>query len=331
MPTVPTHDESIQRRLDKMLREEARKRDYGQGIPKWSVYYHAEAPKHNAAPAVGRAAQQSRRSRTQRQRDMNTSFRVKGMDFVQEAHKTLSRGNDEDMYPRIDPTDAACTTLIEACDADGDGMIDVGELVNVLEARPHLLKPLGIAGSSTETQIYQMFSKADKDGSGQVDRAELIEFLKSVKGGKHGIEGMDHYVQEVDEAKPLEPPNRNFGVPLVSRPGSAHYSSGKRHPQNHVCRNEFFTMGAMPGENANVVASGYFKTIGRPFEGQWATNTCQKPRSLGKGQEWTSEIQPTCAPYRRTHAWSVPRYGDALQQDGRSLRERARLSANFKI
>ena len=91
MPTVPTHDESIQRRLDKMLREEARKRDYGQGIPKWSVYYHAEAPKHNAAPAVGRAAQQSRRSRTQRQRDMNTSFRVKGMDFVQEAHKTLSR------------------------------------------------------------------------------------------------------------------------------------------------------------------------------------------------------------------------------------------------
>ena len=136
---------------------------------------------------------------------------------------------------------------------------------------------------------------------------------------------------EVDETKGLEPPNRNFGVPLVSRPGSAHYSSGKRHPQNHVCRNEFFTMGAMPGENANVVASGYFKTIGRPFEGQWATNTCQKPRSLGKGQEWTSEIQPTCAPYRRTHAWSVPRYGDALQQDGRSLRERARLSANFKI
>ena len=125
-------------------------------------------------------------------------------------------------------------------------------------------------------------------------------------------------------------------IPCISIRSSGTYSftfslSGKRHPQNHVCRNEFFTMGAMPGENANVVASGYFKTIGRPFEGQWATNTCQKPRSLGKGQEWTSEIQPTCAPYRRTHAWSVPRYGDALQQDGRSLRERARLSANFKI
>ena len=32
--------------------------------------------------------------------------------------------------------------------------------------------------------------------------------------------------------------------------------------------------------------------------------TCQKPRMMGKGKEWESEIQPTSNPFRRGVAFS---------------------------
>ena len=55
------------------------------------------------------------------------------------------------------------------------------------------------------------------------------------------------------------------------------------------------------------MASGYFKTVGRPFEGEPRIKTTQKPRMMGKGKEWESEIQPTTNPYSRrakTANWS---------------------------
>ena len=61
----------------------------------------------------------------------------------------------------------------------------------------------------------------------------------------------------------------------------------------------------MPGENANVMASRYYKEVGRPFEGQLLISTCQKPRAMGKGKCWEEEIQPTPNPFRREHSWTA--------------------------
>ena len=82
------------------------------------------------------------------------------------------------------------------------------------------------------------------------------------------------------------------------------FQAEERFPQNHVCRNEFFTKGPKPGENANVMASRYYEEVGRPLEGQLLISTCQKPRQLGKGKCWEPGAQPMSNPYRRAHAWA---------------------------
>lgn len=304
-------DITKQREFDIMMRDEARKRDYGNGVPRWSVYYHGNAggesaqPGHlKSAPAIGRAAAQSLRPREFRQKEMNHQFRIRNANLVTQSVGSIIDHPDEET--RVDPVEAAAIQLIEACDVDGDGQLDLFEIIKALMHRPHLLLPLGLGAGSTELQILEMIKKADEDSSGHVTKEELMSFLIKNQTGKRGIEGMDQGYRAFDSDQnhtDPEMPNRDFGAPLISRPGTRELGMpSTRHPQNHVCRNEFFTKGENPGESADVMASRYYKEVGRPFEGQLLIKTCQKPRSLGKGKEWENEIQPTVSPFRRSSA-----------------------------
>ena len=75
VPQVSPED----RMLDQMLREEARKRDYGCGIPRWSVYYSNRSPDQGqrhltGPPAIGQAARASLRTPHSRRRSSATNI-----------------------------------------------------------------------------------------------------------------------------------------------------------------------------------------------------------------------------------------------------------------
>ena len=72
---------------------------------------------------------------------------------------------------------AAATVLCDICDTDGDGQLDLFEIIHALMHRPHLLKPLGLKASSTDVDLFQTFTQADADGSGSIDRDELMELI----------------------------------------------------------------------------------------------------------------------------------------------------------
>ncbi len=304
-----------ERELDALLREEARKRDYGDGIPRWSVYYCNRGTRGTGPPAISRAAQESLRPRSTVKGELSHHYCIAHSNLVsRSASDLISRPHDE--APRISPTEAAAISLIQACDVDGDGMLDLFEIIKTLMHRPHLLLPLGLGAGSTELQILEVIKKADEDSSGYVTKEELMSFLLKNQTGKRGLSGMDQGYRALDaDGRPKTPqlPTRDFGRPLVSRPATREIGiPSKRFPSNHVCRNEFFTKGEVASENADAMASGYFKEVGRPFEGQPKLKTCQKPRTLGKGKGWESEIQPTVSPFRRPHTAS---WKNALRDD----------------
>ena len=184
-------------------------------------------------------------------------------------------------------------------------MLDLFEIIKALMHRPHLLLPLGLGAGSTELQILNVIKKADEDSSGQVTKEELMSFLLKNQTGKRGLSGMDQGYKAFDNDfnhKDPVVPKRHFGEPLIVRPATREMGMpSRRFPQNHVCQNEFFTKGESPGENAAVMASGYFKTVGRPFEGEPRIKTTQKPRMMGKGKEWSrrSSPRPTRTPAAR--------------------------------
>ena len=307
--------------LDQMLREEARKRDYGCGIPRWSVYYSNRSPDQGqrhltGPPAISQAARASLRTRQYKKTEQCHQFRISHANLVSDTIGNIISKPDEE--PRTDPVEAAAIQLIQACDVDGDGMLDLFEIIKALMHRPHLLLPLGLGAGSTELQILNVIKKADEDSSGQVTKEELMSFLLKNQTGKRGLSGMDQgykaFDNDMNHKDPIVP-QRNFGEPLIVRPATREMGMpSRRFPQNHVCQNEFFTKGESPGENAAVMASGYFKTVGRPFEGEPRIKTTQKPRMMGKGKEWESEIQPTTNPYSRrarTANWSQALRPDA--------------------
>ena len=81
---------------------------------------------------------------------------------------------------------AAAAVIAEACDVDGDGNLDLFEIVKTLLWRPDVLKLIGLSSSSSELQVLSFFRKADLDGSGSVTRDELMAFLlEKSAGGRH--------------------------------------------------------------------------------------------------------------------------------------------------
>lgn len=305
MKNTGAHEPNANDVLAKMLREEARKRDYGDGAPRWSVYYHgsgeAAAPGHKTGPpAIGAAAAASARRPSDHRAMQNNIYRINHSNFVSESVKGFARGDEAP--PRINAAEAAAQSLSDACDVDGDGMLDLFEIVKTLMLRPHLLKPIGLKTTANEATILEMFKKADADNSGYLTKDELMHFLTEERVGKTGLEHMNTRLQaQVEQHRGMD---RDFGAPLVSRPGTRELGvPSKRFPTNRVCQNEFFTKGEKPGENANVMAARYYKEVGRPFEGQLMINTCQKLKSMGKGKCWESEVQPTNAPYRRGNSF----------------------------
>ena len=219
---MPSKEDAI---LSKILRENARKRDYGDGVPNWSVYYSAaktELP-FGAAPKVLDSAVTAKANIRTHQSQRASVFLARKSNFVEDVMSGLLDGIDESATPPP-------------------------------PARP----------SKSLASIHEP--------SGEPVQVSPIRAL----------------------------PHREFGVPLAMRSELRKVAMPEvRYPCNHVCRNEFFTKGEKPGENADVMAARYYVEVGRPFEGQCFMNTCQKARSLGKGEGWKSDIQPTNAPYRR--------------------------------
>ena len=74
--------------------------------------------------------------------------------------------------------------LSRMCDEDGDGELNIIEIVRALMQRPHVLAVVGLASWSTEVRVLEFFKKADVDGSGSVTEAELTEFLVDKYIGK---------------------------------------------------------------------------------------------------------------------------------------------------
>jgi hypothetical protein len=158
-----------ERELDALLREEARKRDYGDGIPRWSVYYCNRGTRGTGPPAISRAAQESLRPRSTVKGELSHHYCIAHSNLVsRSASDLISRPHDE--APRISPTEAAAISLIQACDVDGDGMLDLFEIIKTLMHRPHLLLPLGLGAGSTELQILEVIKKADEDNSAGTGR-----------------------------------------------------------------------------------------------------------------------------------------------------------------
>ena len=202
--------------LERMLREDARKRDYGYGMPSWSIYFSGppQAPHHTLGMSPSELAISSPRLREENLHKQIASFRSINTNFVATTARGLFERPGES--PRLDPSAAAAEALADACDHDRDGLIDVAEIVSTLMTRPHLLKPLGLFGHSTELQIWEMFQKIDADGSGSVTREELVAYLKKHQIGKFGAANL--YTKEaisgMHDNSPRVP-NRDFPVPLA--------------------------------------------------------------------------------------------------------------------
>ena len=203
--------------LERLLREDARKRDYGYGMPSWSVYFSgAPQTPHTMGQSPSELAISSPRLREENLHKRIASFRSLNTNFVATTARGLVERPGES--PRMDPSAAAAETLADACDHDGDGHIVVAEIVSTLMTRPHLLKPLGLFGHSTELQIWEMFQKIDADGSGAVTKEELVAYLKQNQIGKFGAANL--YTKEaisgMNDNSPRVP-NRDFPVPLAIR------------------------------------------------------------------------------------------------------------------
>ena len=204
--------------LERMLREDARKRDYGYGMPSWSIYFSGppQAPHHTLGMSPSELAISSPRLREENLHKQIASFRSINTNFVATTARGLFERPGES--PRLDPSAAAAEALADACDHDRDGLIDVAEIVSTLMTRPHLLKPLGLFGHSTELQIWEMFQKIDADGSGAVTKEELVAYLKQNQIGKFGAANL--YTKEaisgMNDNSPRVP-NRDFPVPLAIR------------------------------------------------------------------------------------------------------------------
>jgi hypothetical protein len=200
--------------MESYLREEQRKRDYGHGIPSWSVYYHGERQPPLKSPP--RPAHEGSSPRCEdKSAKMAAEYRHSHSNFVKDAIKTLLDDTSEPSPP-IDAAEAAANALADACDLDGDGHLDINEIVSAIMRRGHLLKPVGLSLASTELQVLEMFRQADADGNGFVTRAELVAFMKQHRAGKQGLHDMQSRAAVCGQHVGPVVPKREFGAPLVA-------------------------------------------------------------------------------------------------------------------
>mgnify|MGYP002045709768 CR=1 FL=1 len=112
------------------------------------MYYHGKSadgstpqPGHlTGPPAIGRAAAESLRPSSVKAQERNMSYRVMNSNFVQQTCRAMGKKGDNFTGPTIDPAEAAAQALIDSCDVDGDGQLDIGEIIKALMNRPHLLQ-----------------------------------------------------------------------------------------------------------------------------------------------------------------------------------------------
>jgi hypothetical protein len=79
-------------------------------------------------------------------------------DFCHRAAGMVLDGDDG--MPRPDPAVAAAEALADACDRDGDGNLDVFEIVNALMHRPHLLKVGGVRAATVLHRVSRYLPRA---------------------------------------------------------------------------------------------------------------------------------------------------------------------------
>ena len=142
-------------------------------------------------------------------------YRHSHSSFVKDAIRALL-DNPGERAPPIDAAEAAVNALADACDLDGDGHLDIGEIVGAIMNRGHLLKPVGLWLASTELQVLEMFRHADADGNGFVTRDELVAFMKQHRVGKQGLHNMQSHSAVCGQHVEPEVPTHEFGAPLVA-------------------------------------------------------------------------------------------------------------------
>lgn len=95
----------------------------------------------------------------------------------------------------MSPSDAELTTIIQAVDKSGDGVVSLDEFITAMATIPELR----LAGDIFKWRAA--FEKFDSDGSGFVDGDELLEMVKDLSGdAASSNEDIQSIMEQLDES-----------------------------------------------------------------------------------------------------------------------------------
>mmetsp|Transcript_1591 Transcript_1591/g.1914 ORF Transcript_1591/g.1914 Transcript_1591/m.1914 type:complete len:200 (-) Transcript_1591:1290-1889(-) len=114
--------------------------------------------------------------------------------FDEDGNGTIDIDELEKMISKLTETAAPSRkkleAMMESVDADGDGTIDFREFVTLMTNR--------VKHDDPDQEIIDAFNEFDKDGSGQIDKAELKQVFKAL-GIKVDDAGLEDIVKLADK------------------------------------------------------------------------------------------------------------------------------------